>query len=1683
MFVKFPVQLKLFHNLLLYNIFLIHHLKKTNMAPIVSTAKGIDLLDSIDASSLRKSPSSAQLTQLLERSETGMSGSARLRTESPVIIDKIKRQAGSLSSVISGRQAASPEYKVFRRETPVFSTRLPSSVPDWANGSKPAYSLGPFPGIDGRQFWFDFYRYEKLIPVYMSGIASPVMLLPLKISLLNASVNKFNLGDGSIWMRADLFTPGLNNTQYTGLNITGGELNFSAKHSITNNSITITSSESFTLKLKLNNIFSSTGSGIEGLDARESTITLPETADLIFAAGKFKLQQLASASWNLYGDARNFVKADAAPLFNGFINKLVFPLTTDQPDFSIKKTKSAFFHIRDKAKVISCGWCLSIGVLDVSKPFAVGNNGALSILCDQGLRYKWKGLNAVSDVKMRYPLIIAEQGKFSLSDTSALFNNHTEDYSLWKREDKENIRTSVSLLLKKGKPFIYYCDGAGAEMITAWVDADFQTDKPYRANEAAVSPQTLDSLYIKFVTSTANGVYVYDLDMAEEMSPSFNHLKRPDIYQFALQNAYLLTTPPAAILLTGFFSDDNQLIKGNLFITFGLFTLTPMLPHPYTSNVVLSESGFSAEKLKDVKDVKEWSRVLRNFAMSSCKWEEDGEADIDFELLTDLFNTLSGTPAADALQTQAVNAASSSQPNIVNEFAAIEKMGGIINLPGLSLLDLSTHYDLFGINMSWGQRGFRGAAAGIAAPVTEGTVTIEKMNLQSPMILLRAFTLPLVSWEPLNNLSKPAIQNDPPQGILSFPHNGVPTLFSFPDVTPVDIDPLTYLQHFRNKLSPANKQKGNIILSLPHGKFAMAILRYFDPAHATVKQNYDFIQPQFKQNSGQLKGGLQFRIASSTESGRHMLPGMTNQLKQIIDPDGVSKNISILGQSVHEIFLNDFFKNYQTNNPEIKIDGVPVTHTDISGYGSSMFSDWLNPSAQIAQTSEVRFDVMVGRVSHEVVQVVSIVYPWGIRVVRTITFHRNANSIIYREDSGWVAQSDGLFDFSFRGDTAQEKNKQFNNPYSFHPGLISGLYKVQNIRELEEEITIAYNRTPADYAFDTSLKQVKTNAPGSDKAIFSAVTFDADVLLEDVVSSKTNGRVTGRQFKGFVQISPPGVPVPPAVLSELFKRQQNAIGGIVDCIMAIGGSKQLLKVNRIDASASWQNNNTSDHIFVVAAKGSVQLPAEGSWSIVEVDKSKGEVSPVNNKESVPVIRKGERDRTKAAFGLIGNDKLVKVAFPDALVNNTGFVKRFAYLQNTGSQKLLLTDPKISQLLPSALKSEAPLLADAYRLLNSKGPFPNIADAITVENIAEAVTDILPDGLTKKILNFTVPDNLSFDIIGKDGDTLHMYVQYQSEPSSGKTRSVINYITDSIANPADKFKNELNNLSIAVDMGPFKKLLTVSGNFKAGSSIDPSMDSGNAPQLKLCKELQPIYDILEFLANLDPSNPVEAIKKGLKVAMSNNADSWEYKFKADKEIPLVKFPFDPVNYNSPTTPLKLDAYFRIGCYYNQPIKIPEAINQLTPSAGAFLELGADLRVMCVSLAAATIYATGRAQVGLAADIKSGPNLYFKFGFGIELCVGLPVVGSVSVMYLVGVDMKLTTQELTIGAFLYFRGRAEIFGGIVTVTIQIEAAGKIQKQLSGGPCNCQAICTFALDISIFLVINISFSETWEETRQIA
>ena len=196
------------------------------------------------------------------------------------------------------------------------------------------------------------------------------------------------------------------------------------------------------------------------------------------------------------------------------------------------------------------------------------------------------------------------------------------------------------------------------------------------------------------------------------------------------------------------------------------------------------------------------------------------------------------------------------------------------------------------------------------------------------------------------------------------------------------------------------------------------------------------------------------------------------------------------------------------------------------------------------------------------------------------------------------------------------------------------------------------------------------------------------------------------------------------------------------------------------------------------------------------------------------------------------------------------------------------------------------------------------------------------------------------------------------------------------------------------------------------------------------------------------------------------------------------PFD----NDPNAPLKLEAGLRLGAYFNAALTISSDPKDLLPSAGAFLGFYGRLSVMCVSLSIATVYAVGQVTLDIAADSKVGPTLRMKFGFGAQIVVGLPVVGNVSVLYMVGVEIYTDSTQLNISAFMLYQGHAELAAGLVSVTITIEAKGTINRGTDaalpgGGRTDLEAQVTFGLDISIFLVIDISFSKSWSEQRQIA
>ena len=426
--------------------------------------------------------------------------------------------------------------------------------------------------------------------------------------------------------------------------------------------------------------------------------------------------------------------------------------------------------------------------------------------------------------------------------------------------------------------------------------------------------------------------------------------------------------------------------------------------------------------------------------------------------------------------------------------------------------------------------------------------------------------------------------------------------------------------------------------------------------------------------------------------------------------------------------------------------------------------------------------------------------------------------------------------------------------------------------------------------------------------------------------------------------------------------------------------------------------------------------------------------------------------------------------------------------------------------------------DAFRIVNSKSIFPNIGkaeindfgDAISLisqtgtEFIKGALQDIGQDvwelmditgaaqnaldqgyNLLKKVADFDLPE-LEFELIDVGDGNFRIYIEYKQkddEPPLDK-KGTLDFNINSLANDmAETWKSHMGNIGLVVDLAGIERLMTIRGSWDSKKGSEAAYPQ---PDIKFSKELQPVIDILEILQQLQDNNYAGAVANGLKLAMSNKAGTWEYKFEASKEIPVLRFPPGPA-YNDPNAPFKLEAGLTIGAYFNAALKVTSSANELLPSAGGLLGFYGRLSVMCVSLSAATVYAIGQVNLDIAADTKIGPSLRMKFGFGAQIVIGLPVAGNVSVLFVVGVEIFAASGIIEVTAFMLFEGHAEILGGLVSITIRIEAKGTISKKQIGGSDEsrtdlaCQV--TFGLDISIFLVINISFETSWSEQRQIA
>jgi hypothetical protein len=1719
---------------------------------------------------------------------------------------------------ILSTKAEARDLRVFVRDTPVRTTQLPGSKPAWAAGAKVVDTIGPILNPDGRRIWLDFYRIEKLIALYFQGQSLPALLFKASFSsrvIQPANpelIKQYTIVPGSIWIQAKLLTNSAPADRYCGLRVKSGTITLDAVPQLIANKLTIAANNNIQFKIDLEPAAAQSYSPASdhGADARKSSLSLPTHWHFTANGTTRAISAIDPIEWKVYGqEAVSSWDGTQAIAYNSELNRVLIPLKTNIASFEIKESVSPFQQLSGVAPLPRSWWGLPAAQLDIANPLEAEGSGAMIFQTAKGLSCIHQGQEGNESI-LQAPMFILEQGRIGFTDLLSNTSGASQELNMWK-DDLNPHGTSIKLTYLPGANLMYNSLAQGDEVYVTKVDADIRTDRPVKVNGEPVEVRTKNSMLMLAANATRNVIGLFDDNIIWDHT--LPGTKTPVIKPIglALENALFTVSPVNGCMLVGECDKEwKKIVKSQLLLTFGMFSYLPTLPDPYAANLGLLRAQF--ERLKPVRGTtaerRMWLWLICQVSTAPTDTAKDDvkvafhfgnmPGDTSMQVTTDSTATTGGNPAVGAVVAKdpgVIKTSLASQmlhPDAVvamkkaafksgemDESAMTTRMMVVNKIPdygkewddkvgqlendAFALLDVSSNANQMGVSFQYfpiGRMAMQTTAAIAATPAASNTAfpfTVKDMAVHAPGTSVRAFTVPQIAWEPVFNLTPPVKPMDPQVFFNYYPNDGGPTRIFNTNVQPVPLAPIPVVDHLLESFKDPKTQTLSFF-TLPFGLKAIAIMT--KGGKETIKPEFEKNAPTFKNN---MAGGIQIKVKAGnfgkefpgepSQNDSPMLGGYTLQLNNVLDMNGTPNGTSTLGDSVSTIFNKNFWADPFAFNIQ---KGVPVTRIDWSGYGSNMFSNWLSPNAVIAQTSQAKFDVMNGRTGHEVIQVRSILYPWGIRVVRTITLFRTSSNYVYRVDSGWQPESEGLFDFRYKYLKIDGTESPIQKPYTIHPGVVRGLYNIKNIRE---DDSVADFKTYNNIAKNTNIvvdgqEIFYTGNAFQQEVLCRPVWFDADVEIENVVQGHhqllnreniKTGRVACRKILGYVQLAPSGVPITPHQFISLLNDQGGGIGGDINCQVSLHNTNQQMRINRFDINSSVDKNGQP--AFVAAIRGNVLLPKDGSWSMVQHEVGSGEVTPLAESVTLPVIREGEWVAEKVVKAVDAVKSLVRIANPLDIVRNTvAETINFGLLQNTGTQKALFLTPAFANNVDTLMSKTPPIFADAYRLMTGNGIFPNIGDAISnfgktvpllkgVDKLGNAVdmfktNDLLDGGkkvlelleikaektldtvvsqgmkllqtgagnLVDKALKFDVPD---FNIPLVDIDVLKIYIEYKAKTAqsgSSPANSKLSFDIDSAISAADDatktWKSRLNDLAMVVDLGSMTGLMKIKGNFDAkkgketGYEGQPTgSDEGGMPypEIEFHKDLEPVIKILEILASISTGDYKDVMQKGLKIAMSNAGEIWEYKFEATKEIPLVRFPPTKIAYDSPTTPLKLEASMALGVYFNAALKVTTDLNQLLPTAGAFIQFHGALSVMCVSLAAATIYAKGAVDLRIGANTQVGPTLDMKFGFGAEIVVGLPVIGGVNLQYMISVEMHIDSGTIRIAAAMMFRGHAEILGGLVGITITIEAKGTIERSnmLPGTPTYCEAKLTFALDITVAWVVDLSFEESWSEKRRIA
>ncbi len=1513
----------------------------------------------------------------LERARAALAAGLA-RGKAPAELDLAIALKPARSGEAATATPAAAQAPGFAQSALAISHDNPLGVPAWANGMEEGERLGPFLDPLGVS------NIVITIPLTLSktfafgSAAAGFAVLP--VTGAPASATNFTLGAGSVWLAAQLLAPTAAAGSFCGFLISGGTLTASATVTLEGGTYVVPTGATLTLTATL--APPAAGTGSPGADLTSAEVTIPPTVTIELTQTAATVEALGNASLGVYGTSLSLSWNKAAPLLVPNLSVVLVPCTSSVSTFAFTTVHSTLFEPSGSAPIVGAGWALPVATTAIG---SLGEaKGAGSLLVGLGAGGSFAGTSRTSSPVAGWQIAIDPQTLLVVVGGQG--GGGQASYTLWPGLPPGKLPASIAWT----NPSAYlasFLATPGHETLTVSGQAIAYLDRPLAADGGRFPIAGTGSLALAVDAGGTTATIV-----VTTTPPA-------DPYAVALENALIGVHAPQLFFATG-------PVQGTAFksckVTLILATtyLVPTLPDPYAANFELTTL---------VSGDKAAATGLLGLGLS---WSGGTAVTFGFSIGASTSTAILAQPAG--------------------RFAPPG--------PGLTLLDLSTRADLFGVTIP-------ALPAGVPpVPPDPGFVGL---SLALPDTQVATFALPQISWEPMESTGP-----EPPLGpVAASPAtDGVTTVVRAqdPKQTLVPFAPEPVL--VQNIANVAAGGTFTAQFSLPFGLIAHVSQGNEPPSAGKPAQflaqggAFTLVQPSF---SAGLGGAYQLMLKPPDPSQPKAQFSGTTIVSTAGDAPGYGYDV--LSSDIGTIFQNEF--------GTAAGGAVPVRRIDLAGYGASLFSEWSNDAAAGTAIIKVQFETIVGRTAFEVVKAQTTLYPYCVKLVRTITISRQNGGWVQRSDSGWVAVTDGKFDFP---------NAAF--PQSLvNRGAVAGVFNVRNVREFE---TV----TAGDFTYRRAL-------------------FDADIGLDHRVKVTQGGAasaltdidgnpvtlVPARDLTGYVQIAPdesasgppPPKPTPaPADLVLLFQ-QVGSITNPFSCIAEVGGTASAPGTNLRCASIEidMATAGPSAPALGAALRAAPVLPRDGAWGLGK--RANGSAAPVALPGNFPVpLVQPKTDP--------GNWHFADIADVLQLGSSANF---YGLLQDTGTQRLLFEQPIVKDLtggappgtvpaiqLPAGV---APALADVGSLLNATGLFPDISKAISLITAGIEQLATIPQGLSY---------SKEYDFTGNEAPTtlldlavLQLTLIY-ADTSKGKNGSgnwsaptkIVFNLDPAHTNPQGNGRNwwlTIEPISFAVTIPEFGSdpLLTIIGGFAADDRTKPTLTNLNIDYGSALDTLKSIFSKLQALAGFLPGGA----GAGLDVSLSGGKLTVRDTF-ALPTLPLGLGDLSDISLDLGLTvtlsPLSADFTIGVGDPDNPFNWL------LSPLAG-----------------------NGAIDIG----VKGGaPNFLIQGGIGLGLGIDLGIAeGSASITLAVQIDVN--GSAITILVILNGQASVDVLGGLASASLSLTAAVGLSVdplpvpvitllppgiEFPAEDITFLAQVAVGIHLSICWVVSVSFDGSWQFSQSI-